>query len=408
MIYDVITIGGGISGLSASVDIANTGANLLLLEGGSRLGGRILSQCLGDSFIELGAEFIHNEKSEIFNYTNQLKIPSYHVTGTGLYHSRDAGFQELHSGASHLVDHFLTSAKPRQQDRSIADALDDFFSPELSARDQSRVKNWIEAYHAVDIHKASFNFIAAGPEEDSLVKLQAPLSTMIEELGRGLNIQTNCIVRRIDWQDDTIKVSTNEKCFLAKKVLLTVPIPVLKENAISFVPEFPKKAALSCFNMGLVEKVQIVLKENPFDLELTFLYSEEELFNYWIATRHSNYFILTAWVAGKRALQLQDSSDEKIKEIATHCLKRLSGNPKLEKNIHRVFYHGWNRDPKFRGAYSYLAPGGAEGPKLLAHPVSKKLYFAGEATAQDNQIATIHGAFDSGKRAAREILIDLK
>ena len=58
-IYDVIVIGGGVSGLSAMSGLASQYniTNTLLIEGSDRLGGRINTIPFGnDSHIELGAQ----------------------------------------------------------------------------------------------------------------------------------------------------------------------------------------------------------------------------------------------------------------------------------------------------------------------------------------------------------------
>ena len=58
-IYDVIVIGGGVSGLSTMAGLVSQYniTNTLLIEGSDRLGGRILTIPFGnDSHIEIGAQ----------------------------------------------------------------------------------------------------------------------------------------------------------------------------------------------------------------------------------------------------------------------------------------------------------------------------------------------------------------
>jgi monoamine oxidase len=65
--------------------------------------------------------------------------------------------------------------------------------------------------------------------------------------------------------------------------------------------------------------------------------------------------------------------------------------------------YDYELDPHFRGAYSYVRPGGMRARELLARPVEGTLFFAGEAT-DTSEPATVAGALRSGERAAREIL----
>lgn len=64
----------------------------------------------------------------------------------------------------------------------------------------------------------------------------------------------------------------------------------------------------------------------------------------------------------------------------------------------------WSTDPFAMGSYSYLAPSevGTDARELLAAAIGR-LHFAGEATSSSAP-ATTHGAWESGRRAAEELL----
>jgi monoamine oxidase len=64
----------------------------------------------------------------------------------------------------------------------------------------------------------------------------------------------------------------------------------------------------------------------------------------------------------------------------------------------------WGADPWSLGAYTYPALGSAAATRDWAAPVGSTLFFAGEATAGPNGAGMVHGALDSGRRAAAEFL----
>jgi len=64
----------------------------------------------------------------------------------------------------------------------------------------------------------------------------------------------------------------------------------------------------------------------------------------------------------------------------------------------------WSRDPWSLGAYTYSPVGMGNARAILATPLAETLYFAGEATVTNGHLATVHGAIESGYRAAAEIL----
>ena len=66
--------------------------------------------------------------------------------------------------------------------------------------------------------------------------------------------------------------------------------------------------------------------------------------------------------------------------------------------------HDWQADPVSRGAYSYIKRGGEPAEQELARPERSTLFFAGEAIVGDGTNGTVHGALQSGSRAARELL----
>jgi monoamine oxidase len=63
----------------------------------------------------------------------------------------------------------------------------------------------------------------------------------------------------------------------------------------------------------------------------------------------------------------------------------------------------WSRDRFSWGSYSQIPVGGTiDDRDRLAEAVGSRLFFAGEATSRDYS-GTVHGAYLSGLRAAREL-----
>ena len=64
----------------------------------------------------------------------------------------------------------------------------------------------------------------------------------------------------------------------------------------------------------------------------------------------------------------------------------------------------WSTDPYALGSYSYLPVGATPAlRRTLAEPIDGRLFFAGEATSSADP-ATVHGALESGRLAARHVL----
>jgi monoamine oxidase len=63
----------------------------------------------------------------------------------------------------------------------------------------------------------------------------------------------------------------------------------------------------------------------------------------------------------------------------------------------------WGADPYARGGYSYPRVGALDQPQQWAAPLDQTLFFAGEATTGFRHPALVHGALESGARAAAEV-----
>jgi monoamine oxidase len=63
----------------------------------------------------------------------------------------------------------------------------------------------------------------------------------------------------------------------------------------------------------------------------------------------------------------------------------------------------WNNEPWVLGAISAAAPGAQSSRKVLAEPLSGRIFLAGEAT-HETSWGTVNGAWESGERAADAVV----
>jgi monoamine oxidase len=119
--------------------------------------------------------------------------------------------------------------------------------------------------------------------------------------------------------------------------------------------------------------------------------------------------VLTGWAGGPAAIALARRSDEQVFHRALRTLGVLLGTraARLQAAVRDWRVHRWERDPFSRGAYSFTAAGQDEASKTFRRPVQATLFFAGEATADGEEVGTVHGALSSGVRAAKEVIASL-
>jgi monoamine oxidase len=119
--------------------------------------------------------------------------------------------------------------------------------------------------------------------------------------------------------------------------------------------------------------------------------------------------LLVGWAGGPRADRIRSAGNnfQFILDQSIASLARIFevSSDEISGQLVESHLHDWADDPFSRGAYSYVPVNGLEAQQTLSRPVDNKLFFAGEATAVGH-IGTVHGAIQSGQRAANEMLGD--
>jgi monoamine oxidase len=211
----------------------------------------------------------------------------------------------------------------------------------------------------------------------------------------------------------------------AEKVIVTVPLSVLtapdgSQGRITFEPGVPGvEAAARKLEMGGVLRVALRFDE-PFWAserfskrqggeqfsDSTFFQAVERIpFGVWWTPYPLESPMLVGWTGGPLAWELRGTSKDDIADVAVRSLARVFGMARssVSRRVLSSFTHNWLEDPFARGAYSYVGVGGSGAAAVLARPIERTLYFAGEH-ASSGRNGTVDGAIASGFRAAGQVL----
>ena len=247
----------------------------------------------------------------------------------------------------------------------------------------------------------------------------------------GVTVQTSAVVEKIEWSDGRAVVSGRGKdgvfTIEVSRALITVPLGVLQsgpgsEGSIRFVPALPnsKVEALGKLEMGKVIRVVLVFRKRFWDglkgedsrtlEEMSFLLSRDDDFPTWWTLMPSKVPVITGWAPAHSAERLSGQAEALVVEQALRTLSELLGISKsdLEAWLASANFHDWQNDPFSRGAYSYAKVGADGAQEVLAAPLADTLFFAGEATNLYGHDGTVHGAIETGVRAAAEILLGME
>jgi monoamine oxidase len=424
---DVAIVGAGVAGLAAAAELTRIGLEVRCLEAASRPGGRIrtVHDSLTQLPVELGAEFIHGRPPRVMGMLHNAGLAMYEHTVRALHIDRGRILKEKDTGelASQVLEKI--PARGRKKDES----LDDFLA---RSRQPDDIKNWAKAYvegfnaaFSDSISVAALNKDAAAADKiegDRAFKLTGGYDDLVLLLLRSVPnhsdvVRFNTTVRRIEWRRGKATVHYDidgEKLRLqCRQVLTTIPLGVLQatpgsRGVIEFVPE-PMQILDAARELAFGMVYRIMLRfERPFwedDERLSsmgFLLSREDVFPTWWTAHPMISPVLTGWSAGPAAGRLRAVDSATLIAEAMASLHRI-----LAREIPRpvdYYFHDWQADPLFRGAYSYVPVNAMGARKRLANPVQGTLFFAGEATDLTGNGGTVHGAIESGMRAADQIL----
>jgi lysine-specific histone demethylase 1 len=241
--------------------------------------------------------------------------------------------------------------------------------------------------------------------------LKSGFGALVDHLSKEIQVKLNEFVSSIRYTGESVFVSTSSNSsYSGDVVVVSLPLGVLKEGRIKFVPELPldKLQSIRKLGYGLINKV-ILTFENPFwkDTVASDMFgivkdgsSEEDwskFFLFWNMYNTTGAPVLVSIIAAKAAVNSEALTNEQLSEEALSTLRSVF--PEIS-NPSRVEVTRWGSDDFSRGSYSYVAKGSSGADyKVLKGNVDGKLFFIGEATNAENP-ASASGAYTSGLREA--------
>jgi monoamine oxidase len=420
---DIVVVGGGLAGLAAAGRLADAGAAVTLLEARQRLGGRVLTERVApEQPVDLGAEWIGPE-GELHDLLVRAGAPLVEARGKQVRRADD-GWQDL-SGLQALTRRLVRRASRLDGgDRSLTEALETCCREAGADAARTHLLRYVEGFHAADADRLSVRWLAqverTQPAEASEIRSAAGVWPAIEILRQALegrcDVRLGAVVTSVRWRPGRVEVGTTSgTSYRAGAAVITVPLPLLdppgdEPAGVRFTPALEaKRAAARVIHMGSVVKVVLAFRQ-AFWREIRglrnalFVHAYDQPLPTWWMACDPDVPLLTGWAGGSYAARLAGKAGESLTDISIGSLAVALGVTPREvgAQVKSCHFHDWTADPLARGAYTYVGVGGVEANRVLAEPVARTLYFAGEATCGDGYNATMEGALRSGRRAAEE------
>ncbi|HVG51722.1 MAG TPA: NAD(P)/FAD-dependent oxidoreductase [Xanthobacteraceae bacterium] len=405
---DVVIVGAGAAGISAARRFAAAKRKYAVVEATDRIGGRCITETttFGVPF-DRGARWIHlPDINPVAQAAARAGIDVY-----GAPPGQKVRIGRRYAREGEMEDYLAAMVRAK---RAIDDAARKSDSSCLSVlpKDlgdwQRTIEFTLGPYgHGKDLGDMSSQDFARSAERDIDAFCRIGYGAMLAKLGEGLEIATATPVTRINWAaKGGVEVETSRGKLTARAAVVTVSSGILTAGKIKFTPDLPRRQldAASKLSLGSYDHIVLELPDNPLGLQ-----RDELLFEKSDSTRTASVLgnmagttLCMVDVAGKFGRDLSAQGEPAMVAFALEWLGKLYGSD-LKKAVRRTAATQWNAAPWTLGAMSAAAPGAQSSRKVLMESLGGRVWFAGEA-AHETLWGTVNGAWESGDRAAAEVL----
>ncbi len=341
----VLIVGAGAAGLTAAYHLIRAGAEVRVLEAAPRWGGRVARLSgFADVPLDLGAEWIHEDPTILGRIVGRGAT----TLGVETIDYVPQTFQLWHRGRlrdRNLIRHAYGEAK--FYDTTWYGVFERFVRPQIG---------------------------------EALI-LNAPV-TEIDHSGDGVSVRT-----------------ADGRRFDADKVLVTVPLSILRNGSIRFTPSRPPMLARDLGNIvfGSGFKVFMTFRERFYPDVLLEGSLADQLSDDWDEKvyydagfgKPTERNILGLFTVSRGPLRRTALSEGELVRDVLAELTEIYGDI-VARSFQDARVQNWSRTPYILGSYSMDIDGDLS-PGEILKPIDGKVYFAGEVLGGDAQ-ATVHGA----------------
>ncbi|MGZ4037253.1 MAG: flavin monoamine oxidase family protein, partial [Bacteroidia bacterium] len=409
-------IGAGAAGMYAAKLLQDAGIPYKIFEASAVKGGRIRPKTdFGEKHIELGAEFIHGSKSQLYTYASRQKVVKekdpvrnkhvFSYYNGKVFQGRELLLQEgiisalrfkskieKYDGEDITVEQYLSRHKKKFPEKMW---------PLVNAFISNTEGTSIKRMGMYSFAKESNRWHSGDDDYNVAIPLLEMLQKEIGDASDGKTVSYSTQIKTVDHSGEKIVLTDQSgQTHEVDKLIVTVSLNVLKSGDIKFAPDLPDEKKTAIKTIGMDGGMKIFLKfKGPFVKEGPIsLITDGVIPLMW----RSQPNVYTVFVMGEKAEYLSSLGNKAETEVMEELNQVFKNEP--GKLLTDFYIQDWLKEPFVKGGYSYASVGTEGQREILALPVGGRVFFAGEATHTNGHNATVHGAMETSVVAVKELL----
>ncbi|CAO3625809.1 unnamed protein product [Mucor hiemalis] len=437
----VAILGGGVSGISAALNLTAAGVNdILLVEARDILGGRAQNAPFAGTKVELGCNWVQGLGTNPVNqlalkyglktaFSDSADVVWYDeegkYNGTEIYDKANEALEAVNALGMKKIEKDLVDISGRagldisgwipknpREDAAEYYVWDWEFgeSPELSSTVFAGVNdNWTYSGFGPDGDGNNFVLDERGFKHIFLEEAKKVFKNESDP-----RLMLNTTVTKIQYSDKGVVITTaNGDTINAEYAITTFSIGVLQHDDIEWSPKLPdwKLEGIFGFHMATYTKIFFNFPYQFWDDTQFVVWADPERRGYMNAWQNlnapgylpkngsTNIFFLT--VTQDLSYDVERKTDDEVKTEAMEVLRKMYGDDIPEPT--EMMFPRWHNNPLFRGSYSNWPIGELDEHHInMAAPLNNRVFFAGEAMSEQ-YFGFLQGAWFTGAQTGANV-----
>ena len=221
-------------------------------------------------------------------------------------------------------------------------------------------------------------------------------------------INYTTIVQSIDYSGDQIVINTQNGQYISDKVIVSVPLKILQDGDISFLPSLPEDKTNAINDATIWEGFKAFIEfsekfyDDNYEFDINPASDGEKIYYNAAYGQNTTKNILGLFVVGTPALDFTSLSGDELRDFILNELNGIYSNQATPNYIKHIT-QDWDNEPFIKAGYM-TDNADWRMVRKLGESVANKIYFSGGAYTNGEDWVSVHAAAQSAKAVIEEIV----